>query len=84
MKLKSTFITHNTEDGQLMISAGGDFNGMVRSNSTAAAIIDMLATDISREQMIAAMLERYDATEEEISADVDKVLSTLDKIGALE
>ena len=67
-----------------MISAGGDFNGMVRSNSTAAAIIDMLATDISREQMIAAMLERYDATEEEISADVDKVLSTLDKIGALE
>ena len=84
MKLKSTFITHNTEDGQLMISAGGDFNGMVRSNSTAAAIIDMLATDISREQMIAAMLERYDATEEEISADVDKVLSTLDKIGARE
>ena len=84
MKLKSTFITHNTEAGQLRISAGGDFNGMVRSNSTAAAIIDMLATDITREQMIAAMLERYDATEEEISADVDKVLSTLDKIGALE
>ena len=40
MKLKSTFITHDTGDGLLMISAGGNFNGMVRSNSTAKDIDD--------------------------------------------
>ena len=45
MKLKSDFITHRTEDGILMISAGGGFNGMVRSNNTAADIIELLRED---------------------------------------
>ncbi len=84
MKLKSTFITHNTPDGQLMVSAGGDFNGMVRSNSTAAAIIDLLASDVTREELIAAMLERYEVDEATLSADVDKVIAKLSEIGALE
>ena len=84
MKLKSTFITHNTADGQLMISAGGEFNGMVRSNSTAAAIIDMLAVGTTREAIIAAMLERYEADEQTVAADVDKVIAALQKIGAIE
>ena len=42
MKLKSNFITHESGDGLLMISAGGSFNGMVRSNSTAKDIINLL------------------------------------------
>ena len=41
MKLKSTFITHTTDGEQLMISSDGKFNGMVRSNRTAAEIIDL-------------------------------------------
>ena len=84
MKLKSTFITHNTPDGQLMISAGGDFNGMVRSNSTAAAIIDLLASEITRDELIAVMLERYEVDIATLTADVDKVISVLTEIGALE
>ena len=84
MKLKSTFITHNTADGQLMISAGGDFNGMVRSNSTAAAIIDLLSSEITRDEIIAVMLDRYEVDIETLTADVDKVLSVLTEIGALE
>ena len=70
MKLKSTFITHNSGNEQLMISAGGDFNGMVRSNSTAGEIIDMMKKEITREEIIAAMLEKYadraDVTREEL------------------
>ena len=84
MKLKSTFITHNTADGQLMISAGGDFNGMVRSNSTAAAIIDLLSSEITRDEIIAVMLDRYEVDIETLTSDVDKVLSVLTEIGALE
>ena len=84
MKLKSTFVTHDTGDGLLMISAGGDFNGMVRSNSTAKDIINMLAKDTTEEKIIAAMLEKYDATREQIEKDVKSVLETLGKIGALD
>ena len=34
MKLKSNFITHTSGNEQLMISAGGDFNGMVNYIAT--------------------------------------------------
>jgi hypothetical protein len=84
MKLKSTFITHDTGDGLLMISAGGNFNGMVRSNSTAKDIINMLAEDTTEENIISAMLDKYDASREQIEGDVKSVLSTLRKIGALD
>ena len=84
MKLKSTFITHNSGNEQLMISAGGDFNGMVRSNSTAGEIIDMMKKEITREEIIAAMLEKYEVEESVLSADVDKVIGKLRDIGAID
>ena len=84
MKLKSTFITHNSGNEQLMISAGGDFNGMVRSNSTAGEIIDMMKKEITREEIIAAMLEKYEVEEAVLSADVDKVIAKLREIGAID
>ena len=84
MKLKKEFITHTSGDEQLMISAGGSFNGMVRSNSTAAEIIDMLKNEITREEIIAAMLEKYEVEEPVLSADVDKVIGKLREIGAID
>ena len=84
MKLKSNFITHMSGNEQLMISAGGDFNGMVRSNSTAAEIIDMLKNETNREAIIAAMLEKYEVEESVLSADVDKVIDKLRSIGAID
>ena len=84
MKLKSNFVTHATAEGMLMISAGGSFNGMVRSNDTAAYIIELLKTDTDRESVIAKMLERYDATEAQIASDVDAVLTKLRSIGAID
>ena len=68
----------------LMISAGGSFNGMVRSNDTAAYIIELLKTETDRDGIIAGMLERYDATEAQIAADVDAVLAKLRSIGAID
>ena len=84
MKLKKEFITHNTGKEQLMISAGGNFNGMVRSNSTAAAIIDLLKTDTTRDAIIDAMLAVYDVDRDVLSADVDRVLATLREISAID
>lgn len=84
MKLKNSFITHESGDGLLMISAGGSFNGMVRSNSTAKDIINLLKNDITEEQIISAMLEKYDAERETVSADVKSVIASLREIGALD
>ncbi len=84
MKLKKEFITHMSGDEQLMISAGGSFNGMVRSNKTAAFIINMLKEETTKAAIVAAMLEHYDAEESVISADVDKVIIALREIGAID
>lgn len=84
MKLKKEFITHTSGDEQLMISAGGSFNGMVRSNKTAAFIIDLLKEDTTKEAIVDKMLEIYDAEREVIAADVDKVIDALLSIGAID
>lgn len=84
MKLKSDFVTHEADGQQLMISAGGSFNGMVRSNSTAAAIIDLLKNETTREDVILAMLEKYDVERSVLEPDVDKVIDALRGIGAID
>lgn len=84
MKLKSNFVTHNTDGETLMISAGGSFNGMVRTNSTAGMIVEMLSTETTRDEIIAAMLEKYDVTEEVLARDVDRILTELRGIGAID
>lgn len=84
MKLKSSFITHNAGSEQIMISTDGGFSGMVRSNSTAAEIINLLSEPTTRDGIVDAMLEKYDASRDVIERDVDKVLASLRSIGAID
>ena len=77
MKLNKTFITHTAGNEQLMISAGGDFSGMVRSNATAARIVDLLKSEITREGIIDVMLEEYDVEESLAQQDIDAFLQKL-------
>lgn len=87
MKLRNGFITYNSGSEQIMVAAGAAsdvFRGMVRSNATAAYIIDCLKTDITREELAEKLVERYDAPREIIIRDLDRVLNSLRKIGALD
>lgn len=84
MKLKKDFITHNLDGEQIMVSAAGSFKGFLKSNKTASYIVDLLKSEISREEIISKMLEKYDAPESQISTDVDKILAVLKKVGALD
>lgn len=85
MKLKDGFITQNIDDTQFLVPVGtGNFSGIVRSNRTAAFIVDSLKEETTEEQIIDALYERYDAPKEEITADVREILSTLRSIHALE
>lgn len=85
MRLKDEFITQDVDDTQFLISVGGDsFKGIVRSNKTAAFIVEELQSETTKEGIVDAMCARYDAPRDVISADVDKILDTLRSIGALE
>lgn len=84
MKLKSGFIARELTDEQIMVSASGDFSGFIRSNKTAAFIVNCLETDTTKEEIIEKMLEKYDAPKEVITEDVEKILDTLRSVGALD
>lgn len=84
MKLKSNFVVHKTGDECLMVGVGAAFNGMVRSNPTAAKIIELLADSITEEELVGKMCELYDADPAIIERDVKAVVSKLREIGAID
>jgi hypothetical protein len=85
MKLKSDFIVQDIDDTQFLVPLGHEaFNGIVRSNKTAAFIIRCLKEETSKEQIVDAMCAEFDAPRETIDADVEEILGTLRSINALE
>lgn len=85
MKIKENFLIQNVDDTQFLVPVGAEaFQGIVRSNKTAAFIVDSLKEETTEEQLVDKMFARYDAPRDEIAADVKAVLSTLRKINALE
>lgn len=85
MKLKKGFIVHDTGSESILVPMGGaGWSGVVKGNRTLGAILDLLKEDTTEAAIINAMRQRFDAPEEVIVRDVEKVLSELRKIGALE
>ena len=85
MKLKSNFISHNTSDESYLVpTSNAEFSGMVKGHKTLGAIIELLKEETTRDQIVAAMKERFEAPEGAIERDVDHVIEELTKIGALE
>lgn len=85
MKLKDGFVTHEMGGEQIMVATGAaSFAGLVRSNATAAFIVECLKEETTREAIVAKMLEKYDADRAVIAADVDKIVAKLRSINALD
>lgn len=85
MKLNEKFITHISGDEHIMVSAGGTkFNGLVRSNKTAGDIIECLKKDVTKDEIVNFLLNKYDADINIIETDVDNIISELRNIGAID
>ena len=85
MKLKDSIVTQELLDEHFLISLDEEaFKGMVRSNPTAAFIIEKLKKETTRDEIVSAMHEEYDADLATIEADVDDVLNKLKTFGVLD
>ena len=85
MKLKSDFITQTIEDTQFLVPVGAEaFRGIVRSNMTAAFIVDCLKEETTEEAIVDAMCAKYDAPRDVIAADVAEIIEKLRGINAIE
>ena len=86
MKLNPNFLTHESKGEHYMVSTGGtEFSGIVKSNSTAAFIIDCLSSDTTENEITDKLLEKYTGVERAVvEKDVAKVIAKLRTIGAIE
>lgn len=86
MQLSKDFITHEIDGDHIMISIDSDkFSGIVRSNATAATIIECLKEETSVEAVADRLAEEYEGvTREQATADVEKIVEQLKDIGAIE
>ena len=84
MKLKDTYITHESDGEQILLDTSSSFAGLIRNNKTAAFIVECLKEDTTEEKIVEAMLEKYDAPKDVLAKDVSDVIEKLRKVGALE
>ena len=85
MKLKYDLIEKEIDGTTFLVPVGeGSFSGMIRSNNTAAYIVELLKEEISQGGIVEKMCSRYDASRETIARDVEKILDILKRINALD
>ena len=84
MKLKDTYITHDSDGEQILLDTSSSFAGLIRSNKTAAFIVECLKDDTTQEKTVEAMFEKYDAPKDVLAKDVSAVIEKLRKVGAID
>ena len=84
MKLKDTYITHDSDGEQILLDTSSSFAGLIRNNKTAAFIVECLKEETTEEKIVEAMFEKYDAPKEILAKDVSEVIEKLRKVGALD
>lgn len=85
MKLKEGFLTHESAGEHITVTTGTTaFNGMIRSNATAGFIVECLKADVTKEEIVQKLLEKYDVSKEVAKRDVEKILGQLQAIGVLD
>lgn len=84
MKLKDTYITHDSDGEQILLDTSSSFAGLIRNNKTAAFIVECLKEDITEEKIVEAMFEKYDAPKDVLAKDVSEVIEKLRKVEALD
>ena len=84
MKLNPRFLTHETKGEHITVSTTGtQFNGLIRSNPTAAFIIESLKTNTTEGEIVDKMLEKYDVDRNTAEKDVANIIGKLRSIGAV-
>lgn len=85
MKLNENYIVR-TDNGETLLvpTAEASFSGIVRGNRTLALILEQLENDTTRDGIVRALSDRFEADDGEIESDVDSVLARLKEIGAVD
>ena len=87
MKAKYMFEIMDLDDGLVAVPVGGDayqFNGVLKVNETAVAILKLLEKETSEDEIVSELLKEYTGDPSQIRAFVDEYLEKLKTEGVVE
>lgn len=86
MKLKYNFTVNEVADRMVAVAEDlTKFSGFIKMNKTGAYIFEMLKNDVTKEDIVSAMMKDFvGATKEEITETVDEFIKSLENSGVLE
>ena len=83
MKLKDVIISEANGE-YVAVNIGGEFNGMLKLNDTAAFIAETLQEEGSFDEVVAKLREEYEIDEETAVKSVESVVEKLRQVGFIE
>ena len=86
MKAKYTFEIMEIDDQMMAVPVGeeaDELHGILKLNQSAAAILELLKEEISEEEIVQKLLEKYESSEEDMKSYVHDYLAELEEAGIL-
>ena len=86
MRLKDDFILHNTGEDFVIIATGEatkNFNGIIKLNNMGGEIVSFLSNNISEEEIVKAIVEKYEVDYDTAKEDIKNILDSLRKAGVI-
>ena len=80
MRLKYNFVVNQVGDDFVAIPAGAqviDFTGILKLNETAAFIVEALNNDLSRDDLVKTVAQKFSCALEDAQENVDYILGGL-------
>lgn len=87
MKLKSGIVVEKNGEEYVAVATGEaakSFNGIIRNNKTANYIFEQLKEEKTEEELVDALLERYDVSREKAQADVHALIVKIREAGLID
>ena len=87
MKAKSGFVLREVVGEYILMPVGDNiqqFNGTVLLNEVAAFVWGKLQTQVSKEELVDAIIDEFEVDKETASRDLEKLLGTFSDYGIIE
>lgn len=87
MKASTGFILRNLAGEYVVMPAGdniGAFGGAILMNELSAFVWEQLKVSVSRDELLARILDRYEVEEKTAAADLDALLAEMKRMRIIE
>lgn len=86
MKINKEYVITTLSDETILVPVGDEneyFSGVVRTNETAAFLIELLRKDTTEEELVSALLNEYDVDRATAEKHVHEILKKLREMKAI-